>query len=274
MKDNLEELIQSKINEWKTEAAKKGGKPYSFNRELMFRRGWSSFNNPLSISQNKRLEEGLTRTYPAIKVEKWLCDYYRLESWQIEIFVTNKDNYGFQITIPSSEGNDEEINDAMERMGYFLSKTKEAYNFDEGEVWATYQFEPKFQPNETQTIKEEIFALYHVTPVYNKEKIMKNGLCPKSRNSEFSYPSRVYFFTDKFSQAAVRKHIENFHDTESQRNEVDRTQGIYSLFEIKVDDLPDSVELHYDMNLDGAVWTTSNIPPQIIAFLKDFDLNK
>mgnify|MGYP003300682774 CR=1 FL=1 len=265
----LKKLIDEKIKEWVEESISKNGKPLSFNKQLKLRRGWTSFDNPLSIAMsNKQLNEGLTRTYPAPQVKKWLIQYYGFEDWQIEIFEL-AGGYGFMIYVPSSEGNEGELTTAMDRMGYFLSRSSEEYNPDEGEVWGSFQFEPKFQPNETQTVKETCRTLYHATPFYNKEKIQQNGLCPKSKNTQFSYPSRVYFFTDKFSEAAIKHYISDLRRAESRKWLTDRTKGKYSLFKIDVSKLPENVELHYDVNLNGAVWTTSNIPPTIIDFVED-----
>jgi len=37
---------------------------------------------------------------------------------------------------------------------------------------------------------------YHLSPLNKKEKILKNGLCPKSFNRKTNHPERIYLFYD------------------------------------------------------------------------------
>lgn len=40
--------------------------------------------------------------------------------------------------------------------------------------------------------------LYHLSPIRNRESILKNGLVPKSKNGKvIKYRSKIFFFSDK-----------------------------------------------------------------------------
>ena len=261
------ETINETIEKWVNESKKKGGRPLFANEELFFRQGWQKFGNPISNNGKPELNEGLIKTYPSEQVEKFVREAYKLEDFQIE--KVDKDGIVcFRFYLPLTDNNDEAITQAMDRLGYFLSNSEDK-SFQHNRIWRVYQFEPKFQPDETELILEENKFLCHVTPFYNKEKILTNGLVPKSKNLKYDYPDRIYLFSENLGERRIIGYAVSIWKTESSRRDVDRTEGRYALFEVNTSKIGFNTVLHRDANLPGAVWTTNNIKPEAIRFVKE-----
>lgn len=110
-------------------------------------------------------------------------------------------------------------------------------------------FESRFdkKPEEKQNL------LYHVTVRRKIDKILKDGLCPKS-NSRVSYhPDRVYLTTDpdliikSFNKVNLLKGYEN-----------------EDFVILEIDNSDDKLDLYIDPNFDDGVYTYDNIRPEKI----------
>lgn len=92
-------------------------------------------------------------------------------------------------------------------------------------------------------------TLYHVTSLDSINKIKRQGLVPKSRNKKSIHPDRIYLVVKK----------EDFNNT-------DLLDYINKPVILEIDNSKLNLKLHHDINFDGAVYTTDNIPPQSIKF--------
>jgi len=121
------------------------------------------------------------------------------------------------------------------------------WNFEENdyeiETCMIYErkFEKEYDGNPT--------TLYHVTSRDSVEKIKKQGLVPKSRNKKSIHPDRIYMVVNK----------EDFDKT-------DLFDYLSQPVILEIDNSNLKLKLHNDVNFDGAVYTTDNIPPQSIKF--------
>jgi len=205
----------------------------------------------------KTLMEGLIKTYPMSYVENFFKRRYTMD-----VFRKNFDYEEGRVILvfyPNSDAIDEVIK-TLDRFGYFLS-------------WhdnTTYQFEPKFQ-NEF-TVEDLKYNgcryLLHVSPVYNKEKILQNGLSPVFRNDEFTYPGRIYLFLSDISD----RELKNMTIRLSDANRSKGNNGVYTLYRISFDGLWNA-KFCIDHNANHAVYTQDNIPPSSISEIGEIDTN-
>ena len=108
-------------------------------------------------------------------------------------------------------------------------------------------------------------VMYHVAQSINREKILRIGLVPKSKEKITKHPERVYLI-----------------DSENDANQIafqfQRKMGDeikWSLFEIdfkRVRKNDPTIRLFSDPNFRGAFYTLSNIPPRFIKDFGEYDL--
>lgn len=158
------------------------------------------------------------------------------------------------------------------------------YNYVYGRGRAGF-FQMSFEPlyNETKlTINNK---LYHVAPSILDEKILRNGLVPKSKSflgkMKLDHPDRVYLFTrydfgmmKSFARQIRDKFVAYDRDSKS-RIEINE----FSIFEIDRRKMPghnlyrDSMFDNDDPKSPLAVYTYSNIPPAAMRKFKTFELD-
>lgn len=169
------------------------------------------------------------------------------------------------IIIPEKVEDYEPIKETMEKMGYFLSQDNEKFATN-GRRYRVLQFEPtsQLQDDETDSIKHENNKLYHWTPEYNVENILKNGLIPSHKNRVFNYPSRTYLMSDKYSQQEIFGLGQQLciHSSDPQNT------GTYGLLVIDVKNLPENIRLYLDPNSLIGIYTEQEIPSQYIHFVQ------
>ena len=119
--------------------------------------------------------------------------------------------------------------------------------------------------------------LYHITPYVNLNKIMSNGLEPKS-NSKIAYHSeRVYFLTDISNEQAIRNFISKLYVTSKKP---DFIKEKYIILEIDLNRAPYTIDgyekppirFFTDPNMKDAVFTMENIHPNAITPIKIVDI--
>ena len=145
------------------------------------------FNEILKRSYNSRLKisEGLIKTYPVKKSEDILKRRFPELNIEIdednEIYIYNLNdkickylpiitNLGYfisQVTIDGNNWQHNGINDSLYPKGICIE--------------AKYDHEVKIPS-----------ILYHASPIKLKDKILKNGLSPKSGNKISKHPERIY----------------------------------------------------------------------------------
>lgn len=185
----------------------------------------ATYANPLTIAMLYRdtLKEGLVRTYPIEKTISYIKSYFGLDDKQIHAIKAENGINHIRVIIPTIGNNLEIMKKAMDLCGYYLGAPKEEHV--KPNAWVYLQFEPKFQKNESEHIRKEEVALYHLTPKYNMKKIQNIGFSPKTKNELFNYPDRVYFLRGSISDTEIINIATQLYDANSSKGNI----GIYAL---------------------------------------------
>lgn len=161
------------------------------------------------------------------------------------------------------------IEEDMVKMGYFICSM---YDIKiNNKTFQVMQCEPMSQTigSKTDYIKTHYEYLYHWTPQYNIESVMKNGLIPSHQNYEFFYPPRIYFSIE--NDLNIYSSLYKLGEELCKMNKDKRNDGNYILLEITLDGL--NIDLFYDPNSPIGVYTEENVPSQFISIKakKKFD---
>lgn len=180
-------------------------------------------------------------------------------------FVTKREAHNqlfIYIIIGKIGVNDKLIAEDMQKMGYFLSITREPKVFN-GMVFQMLQFEPysQKQNDETDNIKRQFDFLYHWTPTYNVNEILLYGLIPNHKNPKFYYPSRIYLMKgnssdDEMDFLGKKLYQANYTLTHNKK---------YTLLRIDIEDIDDRIRFYYDTNSPIGVYTEQPIPANRIV---------
>jgi hypothetical protein len=109
-------------------------------------------------------------------------------------------------------------------------------------------------------------TLYHISPYYYKDKILKQGLTHKSKNKKYNYDSRIYFFDDikMYRQlcSLLLKYIDD-------RFKLGKDVFAFNLYKINTKHIN---RLFKDSNYKNGFYTLENIHPKDITFIKDINI--
>ena len=142
------------------------------------------------------------------------------------------------------------------------------------------KFESKFQLSDIIISNE----LYHIAPLSMKEKILKNGLVPKSKTyldgTKLNHSDRVYLFNgyDENIILSYLKHSNKVSYKYSDFFKILAMNKSFALFKIDrsiIDDLilfRDNIFKTLDKNKPTAIYTYNNIKPEAIQFVKEIYL--
>ena len=211
------------------------------------------------------LNEGLYKTYPPSTAVRYIKNLFGLEDK--DIWVHDNQNSSPEekrlVTVYADVyGNREKMKKAMLLCGYTLSKCQKD---DDGTVREIYI--PINLPNLNDIVRKYSF-ITHITPSYNKDKILSKGFIPKSKNEMFSYTDRVFFFKgDTPMQEILFQAMDFDNHLKNKRN-----NHIYTIFILNTSKIPDNVHFHTDLTYPCGIYTTENIPPQCIKSCQDFDV--
>lgn len=181
-----------------------------------------------------------------------------LADWQFRL-ISKPHNIDIFLFIPNIGNSGKTVNEEMKQLGYFESISipiKDVF----GQEWMQIQFEPLFQNSETQEIINK-GDLFHVTPSYNLPSIAKEGFIPKSENSLFKYPNRVYLFIGDTPFNEIKRVVFLLREY----NKHPKNEGNYSLLSIDVNKLPDNISFYHDVNSNYGVFTEVKIPVNTIS---------
>ena len=203
------------------------------------------------IGDGLLINEGLIKTYPLTYVEKFFRHRFLSLGIKEKYFV--EDEWKVVLILDKERGSESEINIIMNRFGYYLSYKG---GMPGGNI--NLECEPKFQNTFTgkDLMDNGVNYLIHVSPQYNRNKILSTGLSPVCRNKEFNYPGRLYFFVDGMPQRYIQTMVNRL----SGANDSQGNNGIYDVFNITLTGL-ENVKFNLDYNADDAVFTQENIPP-------------
>lgn len=151
----------------------------------------------------------------------------------------------------------EDIKKMMDEAGYFVGSEREVYQDD---VHITLlQFEPKNPEDWSDYLKRNFTTIYHWTPDYRVDQILKEGLIPKCENKRFSYPPRVYCLGDIIKEY-IRPHGKVFCESNTDPS----NNYKWTCLEIDFKSLPDDIKFQNDSNSEYSIYTESAIPPEYI----------
>lgn len=215
-------------------------------------------DNPLAIKYcnnvNKgSLFEGLIKTYPINKTIEYIARLFCLNNNQFQV-IKRDDTHKILVCFENAENKKNQMSQAMDLCGYELA----GESINNGNIQQMYT--AKFSESLTKELKNNMSFLIHITPYYNKEKILRYGFNPKSKNEFFSYSPSVFFFT----QDAPLIHIVDQVYQKDSKIKNNLNNHIYSLFRVDVSKIPDSVKFETDPNLKYAVRTKDNISNKTI----------
>ena len=225
----------------------------------------ANFMNPISRGMKHPLTEGLIRTYPLETTIRYIKDYFDLSDEDIYPIDAYNGREQIAIKVPIVGNNLELIKKAFALCGYYLGYPKE----DTLKQGATYelQFEKKNEDEITEMLREKEKVIYHITPAYYVDKIKHIGLTPKSKNSQFDYPSRVYFIPGS-AKTLIRHLLPQLDDA----NKSKANQGYYAIITLELAKIPKHVRFFLDANALASVYTNDNIPPTAITNIELIDV--
>ena len=213
----------------------------------------------------KTLKEGLIQTYGLEKTKDIILRRFGLNDNQFKVQITNNDGLERRVPIivlPKGVNNRiiGNIKNLMNTCGY--SMTSKQYRRD----LVLLVFEGKFGEDVTDIVRGRYKYLYHLTPQKHLEKILKIGLSPRSDNSVYKHPDRVYLMNGVLDDNLTDNQIEVFNNIINSKQ--DNNQ--YFVLKLSIDKIPDNVIFYADSLTDEGIFTYNNIPPNAIITYKQF----
>lgn len=212
------------------------------------------------------LDEDIDHSVPLEEVKEELIQKYGLADWQFSIFEGANKIY-VAIFIADIKENLSIIEHEMAELGYFKS-------FDEplevdGMHWLKAQFEPMFQNKENNAVRD-MRVVFHITPRYNLDSILVNGLIPRSRNTVYSYPDRIFLVKG----TANEKDLYLIGRRLCITNNDERNDGRYCILTVDVSKIDNDVDFFFDPNLEVGLFTDSPIPPEAIISVREVNFGR
>lgn len=167
--------------------------------------------------------------------------------------------------------NDKLIEEDMSKLGYFLGSTRKFKKVEDME-FIIMQFEPmcQLQDDITNDIKGRYSYLYHWTPSYLVESILKEGLKPLHKNKIFNYPPRIYLMRGD----STSEQLYSWGQTMCYSNISLENDYNYTLLKINIDNLGENIRFFNDPNADVGIYTEQSIPSNVITVLKTIQFQK
>lgn len=214
------------------------------------------FGGRFSTIGGKIISEEANATLSVEETKKEILDKFPLKDWQFCIDDTNED-IKLIVLFPGIFRNSQKIIKAMNACGWYVSTN--SFKWAHNMLWRCISFDPMFLNNISNEVRKYRY-LYHWTPSYNLESILKSGLLPKSENSTFDYPERVHLLPGNLPLIELLNIGEQLCDY----NKNKKNNGEYVLLQISTKDLPSDMEFFPDPRYVGGFYTESPIPPSLI----------
>lgn len=230
------------------------------------------------------LNEGVFKSYDVSFVVRYLneklnftTDQIKFANHKAEGFIFCEDDYNnecdnINVVIPVSYKRIDELQKIMSACGYTLSHSGKIEN----DLFQQLEYEKNVQ-NEVRGLVGKYKYIYHLTPSVYVNKIMKQGLVPKSTNTFLNYTPRIYFLLDKktinYGDVARILYNRKIDDTElldnqeiknKTKDEIEKYKSEYTLLRIKTSNIIGKVKFYIDNNLPNSVYVTENISPEYI----------
>lgn len=190
---------------------------------------------------------------------------FSLSDWQIS---TEKgaNNIELIFIIPISD--EKLIIDAM--LSYGWSESCKENKIDRlGNKWVAISFDPMFQDSISDEAKQFKY-LFHWSPKYNLDNILKIGIVPKSENELFKYPSRIHLMKGNISTNNALYLGKQLYLNNTNPN----NDGNYVLFSVETSKLPNDMEIYYDPRYEDGYYVKETIPPIAIKIIKKYNFKQ
>lgn len=253
---------------------------YPYFTEIMIDRGGVPHYSPLmpvtaDISEIPSYEdtisllmaEGISKSFPADKVMSYIKRHFKDSVIKIQEDATDYEKAKILVLIPADNVIKDKVTRAMALCGYYLatSFSPPQYPALSNDVWL--QFEPRYNTEIFKEIKSHERFLIHLTPETHVEKILKQGLVPRSKNRLLYYPERIYFLRGSTPPQVIHELYENISMVYNfEKNDPTwRYAGIF----VDVNKLPDDTRVFIDPNFsEYGLYTLDNIHPNAIVDVK------
>ena len=216
------------------------------------------------LSMGGLLKEAYGHSVPPDEAMLKLSNKYSIPSALFKKVEHHHNIYVYLITCLIGE-NDKLIEDDMDKLGYYLSNVGDTV-FVNGNKFHVLQFEPysQYQEDETENIIKNNEYLYHWTPEYALNDILKNGLIPDCKNDLLKFPPRVYLILDNVTDDY--KDILGYQLFTHNKNP--NNDGNYILLKIDISKLNNDNKFYYDPNSSIGIYTEDKINIEAIEPIK------
>jgi hypothetical protein len=221
------------------------------------------------LSNNLYIKESFGDIQPPDSIVNRIIQKYNLPPQLVIKREAYNKIYIYVITAIIGE-NDKIIEDDMKKMGYFLGHKGNIQKI-QGMTFQVLQFEPysQTQNDETENIKSKYNCLYHWTPCYNVNNILKDGLIPNHQNNLFNYPPRIYLMNEDCNLLMMIK----LGMLLCQNNKNQNNNGEYALLKINISNIKENdIQSYFDSNSEFGIYTEQKIPPKYIELLNVYNL--
>lgn len=217
----------------------------------------------LENSNGEYTYENTNITVPIDTVQKDIITLFNLKPWQFKS-IKQCNDVACAFIIPNIGDNVKLLIKSMNQLGW-VNSIKTKYNF-EGKQYINLKFEPLYELDITSEI-HQLSNIYHIFPISNHKKIIKNGFIPLNNNKLFDYPKRVYFIKDTVDDETfvniayeLYKHCGNINKTK------------YNIYTLSTDKIPKYIKFQNDPYLDHACFTYYKIPYKSVTNVETIDL--
>lgn len=210
---------------------------------------------------NTVINEGIFKTYPIDKTLKYVRTLFGLNDkqlYQINGSGENEDVNRIVANIWNTKENNESMDRAMNLCGYVRSKTIEMGPY------IIISYISRYENKDITDLVRKMGIIAHITPSYNVEKIKRNGFVPKSSNSQFNYPNRIFFFKGDTPIIEIEFQILDFYN----QNKTQGDKEEYAIIAVDTTKLPENSHFYYDPNYVCGIFTQDNLPPSVIKGIK------
>lgn len=240
----------------------------SLNTDLSVFVYGNSYGEALQYVNNKLkiYESAEKRTYTYEEVKKELKAKFYFQDWQIKE-QQGANNIKLVLVFSLINQNSQIIVSEMETLGWTKSYITPQTIVNNIPIVAI-SFDPLYQPSIKSTVRQWKYLL-HLSPSYNKDSILKNGLIPSSKNSQFDYPPRLHFLKPTIPQMelyGIGKQI-------CQANTNPLNNGDYCLFRIDLDKVSEDIEFYFDPRYEYGIYTKQTIHSDAIVYLYTIKMN-
>jgi hypothetical protein len=220
------------------------------------------------------IKEGLIKTYNIEKYSGTLDIEFNAIGIKFELDIKSKFKFDLRILNPNklNQNQLDMIITICNNLGYypsFIYITNEkgkinSFIYDKNFLSNKYfylklTFEAKYEDGLYKNDLKIPEQAYHLTKQKYKEKILYNGLYPKSYNRKTKHPDRIYLFYDLNDYIDLLNGLKINDSFKLENNE-------YILLEVK---LNDKMIIHTDPNYDKGFFTYDNITPKCIKVIKE-----